>query len=180
MPILSNFPSAGVITFNGRTGTVTPQSGDYTADMVGARPNTWTPSAADVGALTQTQGDGRYIVLPGGGTAQMDAGLGSGPFTIEFDEESDEADNNILTFGSQSVSNWAEDSTYDGYGFRASIPLSGVTADHVPSVTFGVADATSGNLAPVADSYAGGVYIYAKEQPTAAVSVLSVVCVKGA
>ena len=79
-------PGTGVTTFNGRTGAVTPQSGDYTADMVGARPNTWTPTAADVGAvptsrtinskplssdvtlnasdvgaLTQSQADARYI-----------------------------------------------------------------------------------------------------------------------
>lgn len=44
-------PDTGVTSFNGRTGAVTPQEGDYTADMVGARPDTWTPSAADVGAV---------------------------------------------------------------------------------------------------------------------------------
>lgn len=44
-------PEGGVTSFNGRTGAVTPQTGDYTAEMVGARPSTWTPSAADVGAV---------------------------------------------------------------------------------------------------------------------------------
>ena len=44
-------PDTGVTSFNSRTGAVTPQDGDYTADMVGARPDTWTPSAADVGAV---------------------------------------------------------------------------------------------------------------------------------
>ena len=44
-------PDTGVTSFNSRTGAVTPQEGDYTADMVGARPSTWTPSAADVGAV---------------------------------------------------------------------------------------------------------------------------------
>ena len=44
-------PAVGVTSFKGRTGAVTPQSGDYTAEMVGARPSTWTPSAADVGAV---------------------------------------------------------------------------------------------------------------------------------
>lgn len=39
-------PEGGVTSFNSRTGAVTPQSGDYTADMVGARPNTWTPTAS--------------------------------------------------------------------------------------------------------------------------------------
>ena len=35
-------PDTGVTTFNGRTGHVTPKTGDYTAEMVGARSNTWT------------------------------------------------------------------------------------------------------------------------------------------
>ena len=48
-------PEAGVTSFKGRTGAVTPQEGDYTADMVGARPDTWTPSASDVGAVPTTR-----------------------------------------------------------------------------------------------------------------------------
>lgn len=44
--------ASGVTSFNGRTGAVTPQSGDYTAAQVGARPDTWTPTAADIGAAT--------------------------------------------------------------------------------------------------------------------------------
>lgn len=44
-------PESGVTSFKGRTGAVTPQDGDYTADMVGARPSTWTPTASDVGAV---------------------------------------------------------------------------------------------------------------------------------
>src|SRR5699024_2611947 len=48
--------------FNSRTGAVTPQEVDYTADMVGARPDTWTPSAADVGTLpTQTGTQGQLL-----------------------------------------------------------------------------------------------------------------------
>ena len=40
----------GVSSFNGRSGVVKPQSGDYTADMVGARPDNWMPTAAETGA----------------------------------------------------------------------------------------------------------------------------------
>lgn len=39
---------AGVSSFNGRDGAVTPQTGDYTAEMVGARSDTWTPTAQEV------------------------------------------------------------------------------------------------------------------------------------
>ena len=45
----------GVTSFNGRTGAVTPQAGDYTADMVGARPDTWMPTADEVGAVPATR-----------------------------------------------------------------------------------------------------------------------------
>ena len=93
-------------------------------------------------------------------------------------------DNPTRAFGPQTVatSAWAADTTYSaqGYGFRASVPLSGVTASHIPDVTFAMADAVSGNLAPLADTYDGGLYIYAKEQPTATVNIASVVCTKGA
>ncbi len=89
-----------------------------------------------------------------------------------------------LAFGPQTVatSAWAANTTYSaqGYGYRASVPLPGVTADHIPDVTFAMADAVSGNLAPLADTYAGGIYIYAKEQPSATVNIASVVCTKGA
>lgn len=40
----------GVTSFNGRGGAVRPQEGDYTAEMVGARPNNWTPTAIEIGA----------------------------------------------------------------------------------------------------------------------------------
>lgn len=46
---------AGVSSFKGRTGAVQPAAGDYTAVMVGARPNDWMPSAADIGAATIEQ-----------------------------------------------------------------------------------------------------------------------------
>ena len=114
--------------------------------------------------------------LPDGGTqGQL---LAKGASSAEW------VDNPTRAFGPQTVatSAWAANTTYSaqGYGFRASVPLSGVTADHIPDVTFAMADAVSGNLAPLADTYAGGIYIYAKEQPSATVNIASVVCTKGA
>ena len=47
-----------VTTFNGRQGNVTPQSGDYTAEMVGARANTWLPTIAEIGAAPAGYGLG--------------------------------------------------------------------------------------------------------------------------
>lgn len=46
--------TAGVSSFNGRTGAVAPEDNDYTAAMVGARPSDWMPTATDVGARPDT------------------------------------------------------------------------------------------------------------------------------
>ena len=54
-PEWEDAPDTGVTKFNGRTGEVEPQEGDYTATMVGARPATWTPTASDVGAIPATE-----------------------------------------------------------------------------------------------------------------------------
>lgn len=43
--------TTGVTSFNGRTGVVNPQSGDYTAAMVGARSSTWLPTPAEINAV---------------------------------------------------------------------------------------------------------------------------------
>lgn len=85
-----------------------------------------------------------------------------------------------LAFGPQTVASsaWASDSTYPDYPYRASVPLSGVTANHAPIVNFSNADSLSGKLSPVADSYAGGVYIYATESLAETVNIGSVICVK--
>ena len=88
----------------------------------------------------------------------------------------------VFTGKTVAVSKWSANSTYSaqGYGFRASVACAGVTASHRPDVAFGAADAVGGNFAPVADSYAGGVYIYCKTKPTATITIPSIVCVKGA
>lgn len=66
---------------------------------------------------------------------------------------------------------WADDATYAAYPKRAAVFVAGAAADMVPEVTFALADAVSGLLAPVAETYAGGVYLYAAEIPAAAVSI---------
>ena len=74
------------------------------------------------------------------------------------------------------VEAWAEDDTQTDYGFRAAVPLEGITEYYTPDVRFSVDDATSGILSPVATSYDGGIYIYASEKPAAEVHIESVVC----
>lgn len=66
---------------------------------------------------------------------------------------------------------WASDVTYVDYPFKASIPIDGCTVNHIPEITFALADATSGNFAPIAETYDGGVYIYAAEVPSEAITI---------
>lgn len=69
------------------------------------------------------------------------------------------------------TSAWVSDVTYVDYPYRASIAIDGCTANHIPEVTFALADATSDNFAPIAETYDGGVYIYATEVPSEAITV---------
>lgn len=87
-----------------------------------------------------------------------------------------------LTFGAQQVQTtaWTGDSTYSNYPYKAQIALEGVTANYIPIVNFALTDAISGNLAPISESYNGGVYIYAKTTPTEIINIGSIICVKGA
>lgn len=70
----------------------------------------------------------------------------------------------FLTFSDTAVAqaDWQSDSTYTDYGYKATITLSGATADMIPTVVFGGSEASSGNYLPVAESFAGGIYIWAK------------------
>ena len=74
------------------------------------------------------------------------------------------------------VASFVSDATYADYPYRATIPLAGVIASMVPDVTFSVAALEDCEFAPVAECYAGGIYIYASYAPTAAVLINSVVC----
>ena len=83
-----------------------------------------------------------------------------------------------LTFTNKSVaaSAFASNSTYSDFPYRAAVALTGVTAAMVPEVFFGLTDAMSGNFAPVAESYAGGIYIYAAAKPSATVTIPTILC----
>lgn len=76
-----------------------------------------------------------------------------------------------------SVACTTSDSTYTDFPYRGSYSNSNVAATDTAIVTFSVADATSGNLAPVCETYAGGVHIYSKTSQT--VSGVSILVVKG-
>lgn len=86
-----------------------------------------------------------------------------------------------LQFNSVSVAvyKFVSNTTYEDYPFRASVALEGVRSTMIPEVIFSMADAISGNFAPVAESYNGGVYLYAADKPEGNIVIPTIICWKG-
>lgn len=77
--------------------------------------------------------------------------------------------------GSSLAVSWTADTSVSGYSYKGTISLAGVTANHVPVVTFDPASAGSGKYCSVAESGAGVVYIWSTSN--AATTVQSVVAI---
>ena len=73
------------------------------------------------------------------------------------------------------TSAWASDTTYADYPYRASVALPPITALSFVEIVFSPTDATSGNFAPVCDTYNGGIYVYAKAVPDAAITIPTII-----
>lgn len=74
------------------------------------------------------------------------------------------------------ISAFTTDATYQDFPNRAAVPLTGVLASMTPEVVFSVDDAMSGNFAPVSETHAGGVYIYAASVPDTVVTIPTIIC----
>ena len=86
----------------------------------------------------------------------------------------------LFTGVSVPTSAFVSDSTYDDYGYRAAVSLSGVTSSMIPEVVFSLADASGGNFAPVAETYNGGIYLYAADVPESQITIPTIICWRGA
>lgn len=73
------------------------------------------------------------------------------------------------------TSAWASNTTYADYPYRASVALPSITALSFVEIVFSPVDATSGNFAPVCDTYNGGIYVYAKAVPDAAITIPTII-----
>lgn len=80
---------------------------------------------------------------------------------------------------SVSISDFVENEIYEDYPFQATVPLEGVIESMIPEVIFSLPDAISGIFAPVAESFNGGVYLYASDVPEANVTIPVIICWKG-
>lgn len=99
--------------------------------------------------------------------ADLEAGIGVELRKLQF--------NNTLVEASSFVGN----TTYEDYPFQASVALDGVISSMIPEVIFSLHDAIGGNFAPTAESYNGGVYLYAADKPEGNTVIPVIICWKG-
>ena len=121
---------------------------------------------------------GNLAAFDGTTGAVKDSGKKAADFAAASHSHTGYAEVKIFQNVTVAASAWANSSTYAGYPFAAVISCAGVTANHVPEVTFGVTEATGGNFAPVALSGAGTVTIYAAEKPGGAITLPVIKCEK--
>ena len=95
--------------------------------------------------------------------------------SVTFQKLANDAVKRVLHNKSISIDSFVSDTTYTDYPYRASIPIIGVTTNMIPEVILGADDVLSGNYAPVADTYNGGIYIYAASQPEAALTIPTII-----
>lgn len=76
------------------------------------------------------------------------------------------------------TSAWTSDDTYEEFPYRIAVLITGCTSAHKPDVTLSLADAVGGNFAPIAETYNGGVYIYAAAIPDAAMTIPNITLLK--
>ena len=121
---------------------------------------------------------GNLVAFDGTTGKQKDSGKKPGDFAAASHSHSGYAQALIFQNVSVAASAWRSDSTYAAYPYAATLTLTGVTASHVPEVTFGAAEAASGIYAPVALSGSGTVKIYAASKPAAAITLQSILCIE--
>lgn len=82
----------------------------------------------------------------------------------------------MFTNTTVAAASFVADATYTDYPYRAAVALTGVISGMVPEVIFGLEDAISGVFAPVAETYNGGIYLYANGVPSAAITIPTIIC----
>ena len=85
--------------------------------------------------------------------------------SVTFPKLANDAIKRVVTNKVVAKADFKSDNTYTDYPYRAAIAVNGVTTNMIPEIIFDVLDAISGNYSPVAQTYNGGVYIYAASPP---------------
>ena len=84
---------------------------------------------------------------------------------------------NILEFSNVEILStaWASDATYADFPYRATVALANVSSMMTPILTLSLADAQSGNYAPIVQTIDGGIYIWSKTNTST--TIQSILCV---
>lgn len=90
-----------------------------------------------------------------------------------------QVDNLHFTNTVVSYNDFQPDTTYPQYPYRATVPLLGVDNTRVPEVILSLEDAISEIYAPVAESYDGGIYLYAVTPPDELIMIPTIICWRG-
>ena len=85
--------------------------------------------------------------------------------SVTFPKLANDAIKRVVTNKVVAKADFKSDNTYTDYPYRAAIAVNGVTINMIPEIIFDVVDAIGGNYSPVAQTYNGGVYIYAASPP---------------
>ncbi len=164
--------SGNLVAFDGATGKQ-KDSGKKPGDFAAA-----SHTHSGYVEKVSTPVSGNLVAFDGTTGKQKDSGKKPGDFAAASHSHSGYAQALIFQNVSVAASAWSSDSTYAAYPYAATLTLTGVTASHVPEVTFGAAEAASGIYAPVALSGSGTVKIYAASKPAAAITLQSILCIK--
>ena len=151
-----------------------------TSDRQAMGGSTFTITASGYSDTATADASGRAeILVPSGATYTVSLTYSSGSYFndesqtviaesattkfVYFDLINDES--GTVVYHDLSVS-WASDSTYSDYRYKGTIAITGVTADDYADVSFSMDEAISGDYAPICETFAGGVYIWADTNDT--------------
>lgn len=139
----------------------------------GGVPDLWVSSRESTSVQYTYTTDEAFIAELESGTVQV------GYFKVDVLESGIVGENGIAWSDvSVATSAWVSDTSVDNFFYRAFIPLVTddglVTASKLPTVTFSALDASTGNFAPIAQTTAGGIYIWAKQIPSATITIKSI------
>ena len=173
----------------GETGATGPQGVSITT--VTKASGTGAPGTSDTYNVNLSNGNvaGTFGVYNGedgegapGSQTPLQDGIGSAGSANAYSREdhrhptdtSRQIANQYFSNISVAQSDFAADSTYTDFGYKATIALTGVTSSMYAEVVFAPTEAMSGDYAPVCETYNGGVYIYAKEDTAITIPLIIV------
>ena len=158
--------------YNGQDGQGAPGSQTPLQDGIG--------SAGSANAYSRE--DHRHpLNVPASGAPEMDGEASQGfaatkslSDQVHPTDTSRQIANKYFSNVSVAQSDFAADSTYTDFGYKATIALTGVTSTMFADVVYAPAQAMSGLYAPVCATYNGGVYIYAKEDTAITIPLIKI------